>query len=1189
MSSLLRAIATGFAQALLLVAGLALGLAAAGADIVMNPYLQAVDTGGVTVLVECNSTVAASVDFGTTASYGSTASTASTKTTTNTTYVHRVRLTGLAADTLYHYRARHGASTTGDFTFRTAVAPGTPYRFAFLADFRTNTAPHDRVAQRVLNTDQPRVAFYGGDLCNDSTYAVFKSEFLRANELALAARVPFFNAAGNHEGWSTNTQAFTEAPASASGTQAYYSLDYGDVHVLVLNNQVSDSPGSAQATFAQADLAASVKPWKIVVVHYPAYCAGGHNEDADMKALTTSAFEPNGVDLVLAGHSHFYQHNLVNGIHHMVIGTVGAPQAAPGTASYTVKSVQDYCYGILDVTTTTLDMAVYNDYGTVLDTLHLSKAFVAPTGLAATAVSPSRIDLAWNDNATGETRYRIERAPVGGAFAFLANAAANATGYSDTGLAANTTWRYQVRAESDADTSGWSNTAVATTLDDGGGGTVDVRVDAGSDDAEEHQTGTIDLTSTDLELTQESDTQVIGVRFFNVTVPPGAPITQAYIQFKVDETGNVNPVALTIAAEASDDPVPFTTATNSITSRPKTTATAAWSPPDWTVVGAAGADQRTTDLSAVLQQVVNRPGWRCGNHLAAIITGTGKRVAEAYDGDVAGAPLLHVVYGGALPAAPSALAAEPVSESRVLLAWTDNASNETGFLIQRKTDSGGTYATIATVPTNVTAYSDTGLAGGTTYYYRVRASNVTGNSAWCTEAYATTLPPPWVTQDIGSVGVDGRARYDAGLFTLKGSGADIWGTADAFRFVYRPLTGDGAIQARVVSVQNTNAWAKTGVMIRESLAPGSRHAMMALTPGNGLSFQRRTATDGTSASTSGGAATAPRWVRVVRQGDTLSAYASSDGASWTAVGSDTVAMAAAIVVGLPVTSHDNAALCAALVDNVAVSPNAPPTGLAATATSTSQVGLTWTDNAANEAGFQIERKTGSGGTFVLVASVGADVTSWSDSGLAPDTLYVYRVRASNATGASSWSNEAEAATQAQIGIPLVAGYTLVALPLDPALPAMKAADLLQSVLASGIPCTRILRFTGSGYDVYTDAGAGNNFDVKAGEGYFLRCSLPGSWQVTGRRFAAASVPLALETGYNLIGLPLEPFPLDRYTASAVLAEVASDGGEATRMLRFNGSGYTVYTSAGIGVNFAMLPGEGYFIRCSKPSTWTVRK
>jgi hypothetical protein len=168
------------------------------------------------------------------------------------------------------------------------------------------------------------------------------------------------------------------------------------------------------------------------------------------------------------------------------------------------------------------------------------------------------------------------------------------------------------------------------------------------------------------------------------------------------------------------------------------------------------------------------------------------------------------------------------------------------------------------------------------------------------------------------VGLAGSAGESGGTFTLEGSGADVWGTADQFQYAYRTLTGDGDIVARVATVENTHAWAKAGVMMRDSLDPGSSHAFMLVSPGKGLAFQRRTVTGGESTHTSGGSGTAPRWVRLVRSGSSFSAYVSADGASWTLVATDTIGMGATIYVGVAVSSHTNAALCTATFDSVTV-------------------------------------------------------------------------------------------------------------------------------------------------------------------------------------------------------------------------------------------------------------------------------
>src|SRR5262249_34153417 len=148
---------------------------------------------------------------------------------------------------------------------------------------------------------------------------------------------------------------------------------------------------------------------------------------------------------------------------------------------------------------------------------------------------------------------------------------------------------------------------------------------------------------------------------------------------------------------------------------------------------------------------------------------------------------------------------------------------------------------------------------------------------------------------------------------------DIFGTADAFQFNYQMLTGDGTITARVVNETQTHIAAKAGVMIRESLAAGSKHAALYVTAAEGVSFQRRLATSGVTTSTQGPLRVAPYWVRLVRAGNTLTASSSADGKTWAEVGQDTVSMASAVYVGLAVSSHVAGTLSTVNFDNVTLS------------------------------------------------------------------------------------------------------------------------------------------------------------------------------------------------------------------------------------------------------------------------------
>ncbi len=180
------------------------------------------------------------------------------------------------------------------------------------------------------------------------------------------------------------------------------------------------------------------------------------------------------------------------------------------------------------------------------------------------------------------------------------------------------------------------------------------------------------------------------------------------------------------------------------------------------------------------------------------------------------------------------------------------------------------------------------------------------------------LPAPWRDRDVGITGIPGAAGHENGTFMECASGADIWGTADGFHYVFRMLSGDGQITARVTRLDNTDPWAKAGVMIRETLDPGARHASVVATPSNGVNFQRRPDTGGTSVNTAGPASAVPAWIRLARTGDTFTAHSSSDGSSWTAIGSHTIPMTANVYIGLAVTSHNNAALTYSSMTSVSV-------------------------------------------------------------------------------------------------------------------------------------------------------------------------------------------------------------------------------------------------------------------------------
>ena len=244
-----------------------------------------------------------------------------------------------------------------------------------------------------------------------------------------------------------------------------------------------------------------------------------------------------------------------------------------------------------------------------------------------------------------------------------------------------------------------SDTVTITLLPESTGTTtIEKRVSASADDAEENSSGSVSLSSSDLELVfDRSSNQVVGIRFTNLDIPNGAFIEQAYIQFDVDEA-NTGATFLTIQGQASDTATNFTSGSYDISSRPRTSSMAFWEPPDWTTVHAQGPDQQTPDLSTVVQEIVGRPGWNNGNAIAFIITGSGERTAESFNGTAAAAPMLHVEFSG-----------DPTNQPPMVDAGADagvTLPNATVFLEATVTDDGLPNGTLTT------AWNHVGGTGG---------------------------------------------------------------------------------------------------------------------------------------------------------------------------------------------------------------------------------------------------------------------------------------------------------------------------------------------------------------------------------------------------------------------------------------------------------------------------------------------
>ena len=362
--------------------------------------------------------------------------------------------------------------------------------------------------------------------------------------------------------------------------------------------------------------------------------------------------------------------------------------------------------------------------------------------------------------------------------------------------------------------------------------------------------------------------------------------------------------------------------------------------------------------------------------------------------------------------APSANAGGPYSAQAGTAVVVSGASSiaPTGTLTNYRWSWGdGTADTSSVTATASHIYSTNG-----TFTVTLTVTDNAGATASATSTVtiggASSLPAPWLTQDIGSVGLAGSATSSSGVFTVSGAGTNIWGTADGFRYVYRPLSGDGQIVARVTSMLNTSAFAKAGVMIRESLAANSRQSFICTRPGGVIEFLTRTATGGTSVSVGGSTQPAPAWLRLVRSGNTIVASVSANGSSWSVVGSANVAMSSAVLIGLAVSSVNTTALNVAKFDNLMVgsgsqtqppvTPSSPTPSNGATAISTA-ASLTW--SAIGATSYDISFGTTNPPPTVATA---VSTASYRPSSMKAATTYYWRILARNSAGTSTgpvWS------------------------------------------------------------------------------------------------------------------------------------------------------------------------------------------
>ena len=458
----------------------------------------------------------------------------------------------------------------------------------------------------------------------------------------------------------------------------YYAWDVGNGwRAYAVNTQIPRT--GAQLAWLQGDVAAHPGMHYILYAHQPRYTSGtNHAPSLAICPLWNALAATGGLEIVMGAHNHQYErfakmdcagNASATGARSFVAGTGGDKLYAFGTPQPGSEFRNNTDNGVLKLVLhdTSYEWSFIasgrgwngtayvntGNAGAVLDSGSQptngapGPGNVAPTVNAGpdqmvTLPAPATLDATVTDDglpsppAAVTTAWSQLSGP--GTVTFAAPTAVDTTAtFSQPGS-------YVLQLSADDSQLTATDTVTVTVVPGGGtAGTVQVRVAAGSDDAEQRSSGSVALKSSDLELTTDgANQQVVGIRFLGVQIPAGATVTGAYVQFQVDEV-STGPSSMTIRAEASDNAATYTSARGSVTGR-AVVGGVPWSPPAWPTVRAAGPDQRTPDIAALVQAVVNRPGWTPGNALALQFSGTGRRTAEAFEGSAAAAPLLHVDY-----------------------------------------------------------------------------------------------------------------------------------------------------------------------------------------------------------------------------------------------------------------------------------------------------------------------------------------------------------------------------------------------------------------------------------------------------------------------------------------------------------------------------------------------------------------
>ena len=699
-----------------------------------------------------------------------------------------------------------------------------------------------------------------------------------------------------------------------------------------------------------------------------------------------------------------------------VLTTVG-PNLTSATMNNLIEGAQ-YYYRVQAINAG--GVSAYSNETTATTTLK------APGGLTAQPVSSSKVLLTWADHSATEDGFTIERSAVTDTqFNAIATVGANVTSFTDSNLDESTKYWYRVRAFNATATSAYSAEKQATTLHDLPGTPSKLAVTS-------FKSNTISLSWLD-----NSDNES-GFKLQRKKTAAGT--------FTDIKTTAANITAYTDRDSTLLDGTPYfyrTCATNSAGDSAfssETSATTTLNAPN-TLAGQAISSSQTSltwvDHSASEDGfTIERSASTNTNYQA--ITTVSANVSSYTDSSLSGATKYwyrvrafnshatssysnekQITTLNNQPTAPSAVTLSALLSNKITVSWSDNSNDESGFKIQRKTGTDGTFADIKTTAANITSYTDQdgSLQDGLSYSYRVCSTNSAGDSAFSNVATGTTmlLSPTSLTTDATSAS------------QAKLTWSDRSATEDGFT-IERRLDTDSTYHAIATVGPNVTTYTDSGLTGATKYWYRVRAFNANATSDYSNEKQVTTLND---------LPAVPSAVTVTSlQTNTvsLSWNDNSDnesgfkiqrkkGASGTFLDIKTTAANVAIYTDRDAVLTDgttyfyrvcatNSAGDSAYSDEIsATTLLAKPTSASASALSSSRIDLTWLDNSSSESGYKIERKTTATGTYAQIALVGANAKSYSDTtGLVANTRYYYRVRATNGTIDSDYSNEPSAVT-----------------------------------------------------------------------------------------------------------------------------------------------------------------------------------